>query len=255
MGSPVSPFCDMSFTPVLNMISDALENNDPDFALTLCRNAMALVAHPKLMVYAGEANEAKGDVLTAMACYRAALTIDPERLSVANLDESRLAEINARAEKLLSAAAKKLGVEERWGKVEKKDLPVTASKIEQFIRTGLIDQALLHYRRSAEFKESKDCDFHLQVGRAFRQAKMRSEAIEALALSTQCGEHGEMNGAYELGDLYYEVSIYTCQVSTPGNFLISPLHRPTRTRRRSRGTSAPLPPSMHSRPAPARPAT
>jgi tetratricopeptide (TPR) repeat protein len=198
----------LKLNTVFGMASDALANNDPDFALTICRNAMALVAHPKLMVFAGEANEAKGDTLSAVACYRAALTIDPARLNAAQVEPSVLTETTARATKLLAAASKKLGLEERWSRVDKKEQPITAARIEQLLKMGSMDQALLQYRRSPQFKEAKDSAFHLQVGRAFRAHKLRAEATEALALATRCDENGAIMASYEIGDLHYEAHEY-----------------------------------------------
>ena len=101
-----------------------------------CRSRRVVAA------YVGE-----GDTLEAICAYRAALTLDTSAGG-----RPLPAEARQRARDRLTALAKKAGLSESWGNVQRKAAEVTPASIEQQLRANRLGEAVQAYKQSPEYK-------------------------------------------------------------------------------------------------------
>ena len=177
----------------------AIANRDGEFGRELCRRAGGAIFDPRICAMMGECDELGGDTLEAICAYRAALTLDTSAGG-----RPLPAEARQRARDRLTALAKKAGLSESWGNVQRKAAEVTPASIEQQLRANRLGEAVQAYKQSPEYKGRTKARFHLAVGRVFKEfAPTRALAREAfdIAIAAEASCSGAM---HEKADLLYE---------------------------------------------------
>lgn len=148
----------------------------------------------------GKALKEQGDSVDALCCFRASLTMDTG-VNGSAPTASQVSETS----RLLAACASELGLAGGWVFEGRRQTPVTAGQLEQLIKADRVGRAMQLYRESAEFREKRSADFHIQVGKALRSVPgHREEAVNAFTRSALCGSDCEALGYYEIGDTHYE---------------------------------------------------
>mmetsp|Transcript_19973 Transcript_19973/g.47570 ORF Transcript_19973/g.47570 Transcript_19973/m.47570 type:complete len:566 (+) Transcript_19973:89-1786(+) len=210
--------------PSLQVAATALSNSDHEFALSVCKQAAAVILDPRVSLMMGECYEMKGDPMEALCCYRAALSMDTSATGLHLPDSSA-----QRAKDKLEALVKKHGFKAAiWSGVsDKNQTSITPGLIEQRIALGRVDEAAQLYRASEPVTTRSKPAFHLQVGKAMREQPILADlAYEALTLAVNC-EGGCPDAAHELGDMHYEGGRYDealkwygeCVKASPGKAL------------------------------------